>query len=87
MEFNVSEDNILHASMVFVWWDGADGHSDAICNLAIFNQNILGAIRTPITTVTWLWDYGVVEIGNLDSSESSVSSLEINSIGVQWEGW
>jgi hypothetical protein len=38
-------------------------------------------------SATWLWNNGVIEVCDLDSSESCISSIKVNTISVQWESW
>jgi len=83
-EFDVSKDNISDTVVILVRRNRPNTHSNTQVNINVLNENILCAVDT-ITSMTCFWNNGIIEVGDVDISERSVSSSHIDSISVQWE--
>jgi len=73
--------------MIVAWWNRSESHTNGKSGLDILSENVFGTFTDCIALVTWFWNDGIIEVGDLQSSESNVSSPGIDSVGVEWEDW
>jgi hypothetical protein len=83
---DVSENDILDAGSSVSRRYGTNAHSNSIFDVTVFYEDVLSAVRTPVAPVRGLWNHGVIKVGDVKSSESRVSAVEIDTIRVKWEG-
>jgi len=84
---NVSESNVSHALMICAWSNRSDGHTNCESGMNVFSEDVFGTLGNCVALVTWFWNYSIIEVSDLQSSEGNVSSPSIDSIGVEWEDW
>jgi len=83
----VSESDVSNACMIHAWWNRSKGHTNGESGLNILSKDVFGTFGDLVTFIAWFWDNGIIEVGNLHSSENDVSSPGVNSISVKREHW